>query len=50
MQVICDNCDDIYFNCDILKAMCHTDALVWTARKIASMALPAARERPAKNC
>ena len=32
-----------------LKAMCHTDALLWGARKIASMALPAARERHAKN-
>ena len=32
-----------------LKAMCHTDALLWSARKIALMALPAARERHAKN-
>ena len=32
-----------------LKAMCHTDGLVWSAREIASMALPAARERHAKN-
>ena len=29
--------------------MCHTDGLVWSAREIASMALPAARERHAKN-
>ena len=32
-----------------IKAMCHTDDLLWSARKIASMALPAARERHAKN-
>ena len=31
------------------KAMCHTDGLLWSAREIASMALPAARERHAKN-
>ena len=28
-----------------LKVMCHTDAPLWSARKIASMALPAERER-----
>ena len=32
-----------------LKAMCHTDGQLWSAREIASMALPAARERHAKN-
>ena len=32
-----------------IKAMCHTDGLVWSAREIATMALPAARERHAKN-
>ena len=32
-----------------LKAMCHTDALLWSARKIASMTLPAEQERHAKN-
>ena len=32
-----------------LKVMCHTDALLWSARQIASMALPVARERHAKN-
>ena len=29
--------------------MCHTDALLWRAREIASMALSAARERHAEN-
>ena len=32
-----------------LKAMCHTDALLWSAREIASIALPVARERHAKS-
>ena len=32
-----------------LKAMCHTGASQWSAREIASMAPPAARERHAKN-
>ena len=32
-----------------LKATCHTDALLWTAREITSMAPPAERERHAKN-
>ena len=29
--------------------MCHTDAPLWSAREIASMALPAEQERHAKN-
>ena len=32
-----------------LKVMSHTDALLWSAREIASMAPPAERERHAKN-
>ena len=32
-----------------LKAMCHTDAPLWSAREIASMALLAERERHTKN-
>ena len=33
----------------VWRAICHTDALLWSARKIASMVLPAARERHVKN-
>ena len=29
--------------------MCHTDVLLWSAREIASMALPAERERHTEN-
>ena len=32
-----------------IKAMCHTDAPLWSAREIASMAHPAEQERHAKN-
>ena len=32
-----------------LKAMCHTDGLLWSTKEIASMALPVVRERHAKN-
>ena len=32
-----------------LKAMCHTDAPLWSAREIASMALPAEPERHTEN-